>query len=301
MTNEHNAKIELTIGEIITDINEAYDDCIQQLTKRRNELIGQCNELKKNLKTQLCDVSKVSQNEIDCISCASDLVSNGMKTILEGETLAVHTALCGELQDMLGKDGPDDSKALAIARQAEDMEFMRYRGRRELDLGQVKRKWELKNIKTYPLSGSEPWDIHQTRDGGMAVGYLEGGLEMFTVDGPVKKLLEDVPVQQISTLSDGRYIIRGVCITLTLYTEDWKGELVAFNAQFGLNGGLCVDNHDNIYVSNYHEHNIIVFRPEGGEPIKEITSPGSQSMVYPSHESQQSAGSDGSTHCESGD
>ena len=50
-----------------------------------------------------------------------------MKTILEGDTLVVHTALCGELEDMLGKDGPDDSKSLAVARQAEDVEFTRYR------------------------------------------------------------------------------------------------------------------------------------------------------------------------------
>ena len=147
MTNEQNAKIESTIDDMIADINEAYDDSIQQLTKRRSELMGQCNELKKKLKMQLCDINKFSQSEIDCITSASDLVSNGMKTILEGETLAVHTALCGELQDMMGKDGPGDSRTLAVARQAEDMEFTRYRGRRELDLGQVKRKWELKEIK----------------------------------------------------------------------------------------------------------------------------------------------------------
>ena len=68
MTNEQDAKIDLKINEVIADINKAYDDCIQQLTKRRNALIGQCNELKKKLKMQLCDVNKVSQNEIDCIN-----------------------------------------------------------------------------------------------------------------------------------------------------------------------------------------------------------------------------------------
>ena len=79
MTNEQDAKIDLKINEVIKDINEAYDDCIQQLTKRRNALIGHCNEFKNKLKMQLCDFSKVGQNEIDCITSASDLVSNGMK------------------------------------------------------------------------------------------------------------------------------------------------------------------------------------------------------------------------------
>ena len=282
LTNEQDAKIDLKINEVIADINKAYDDCIQQLTKRRNELIGQCNEFKKKVKIPLCNVNKVSQNEIDCITSASDLVSNGMKTILEGETLAVHTALCGELEDMLGKDGPDDLKTLAVARQAEDWEFTRYRRERALDLGHVMRKtqWELEGINTYPLTGDYACGIHPTRDGGMAVGYLGGGLEMFTVDGPVKNTLQDVKVVRIATLSDGRYIIRrkqGINTTLTIYTKDWKRESVKFHKPFGSvysTAGLCVDNHDNIYVGDYNDKKIAVFRPEGGAPIKEISSPG---------------------------
>ena len=277
MTNEQDANIDLKIDEVITDINEAYDDSIQQLTKRRNELIGQCNEFKNKLNMQLCDFNKVSQNEIDCITSASDLVSNGMKTILEGETLAVHTALCGELQDMLCKDGPDDSKTLAVARQAEYLKFTRYRRERALDLGQVMRmtQWELERVKTYELSGSDAWDIHPTRDGRIVVGYFGGGLEMFTVDGPMKKILQDVEVVRISSLSDGRYIIRGIGTTLTMYTKDWKRDSVAFKTlHCKYAGGLCVDNHDSIYVGNYDDKKIIVFRPEGGAPIKVITSPG---------------------------
>ena len=288
ITNEQNAKIDLKINETIADINKAYDDCIQQLTKKRNALIGQCNEFKKKLKMQLCDANKVSQNEIDCITSASDLVNNGMKTILEGETLTVHTALCGELEDMLGKDGdrPDDSKTLAVARQAEDWGFARYRQERALDLGQVmslrKTPWELERVNTYPLSGSNAGDIHPTRDGGMAVGYYRGGIEMFTIDGPVKKILQDVKVDRIATLSDGRYIIRSrqartMSTTLTLYIKDWKREPVIFHTPYGYStGGLCVDNHDNIYVGNtrVRDEKIAVFRPEGGAPIKEITSPG---------------------------
>ena len=282
MTNKQDAKIDLKINEVIADINKAYDDCIQQLTKRRNALIGQCNEFKKKLKMQLCDVNKVSQNEIDCITSASDLVSSGMKTILEGETLAVHTALCGELEDMLGKDGdrPDDSKTLAVARQAEDWGFARYRQERALDLGRLmslrKTQWELERVNTYPLSGSDAFDIHPTRDGGM-VGYCGGGLEMFTVNGPVKKILEDMKVQRIATLSDGRVIIRskqGFHTTLTMYSKDWKREPVKFYTPFRYTAGLCVDNHDNVYVGNYGDNKIAVFRPEGGAPIKEIPSPG---------------------------
>ena len=276
MTKEQDAKIELNIDDIITDINKAYDDSIQQLTKRRNELIGQCHELTNKLKIQLCDFNKVSQNEIDCITSGSDLVSNGMKTILEGETLAVHTAICGELEDMLGKDGPDDSKTLAVARLTEDWEFTRYRRERALDLGHVMRKtqWELERVNTYPLTGNYVYDIHPTRDGSMAVAHFgRGPIEVFTVDGPVKTILEDVEVERIATLSDGRYIIRGRRdTTLTMCTNKWERQSVTFHTPYI--GGLCVDNHENIYVGNNYAKKIAVFRPEGGEPIKEIANLG---------------------------
>ena len=282
MTNEQDAKIDLKINEVIADINRAYDDCIQQLTKRKNALTMQCKEFKKKIRMQLCDFNKVSQNEIDCITSASDLVSNGMKTILEGETLAVHTALCGELEDILGKIGPDDSKTLAVTRQAEDWEFTRYRRERALDLGHVMRKiqWELEMIKTYPLTGTDACGIHPTRDGGMGVGYFRGGVEMFTVNhGPMKKILQDVKVERIATLSDGRYIIRsrqGTNTTLTMYNKDWKKESVKFHTppfSSTFTAGLCVDNHDNVYVGNYNDKKCAVFRPEGGAPFKEIASP----------------------------
>ena len=86
MTKEQDAKIELKIDGIIEDIDKAYNDSIQQLTRRRNTLKEQCHEFKNKLKMQLSDIDKVSKNEMDCITSASDLVSNGMKTILEGET-----------------------------------------------------------------------------------------------------------------------------------------------------------------------------------------------------------------------
>ena len=146
-----------------------------------------------------------------------------------------------------------------------------------VDLGQVirKTKWELERVNTYPLAGENVRDLLPTRVSGMAVGYFGGGLQIFTVDCPLKKISVDVEGERISTLSDGRYIIRGgMGTTLTLYTKEWKRESVTFHTPFGELAGLCVDNHDNIYVGYYDSKKIAKFRPEGGAPIKEITSPG---------------------------
>ena len=287
ITKEQDAKIELKIDGIIADIAKAYNESIQQLTKRRNILKEQCHELKNKLKMQLSDINRVSKNELDCITSASDLVSNGMKTILEGETLAVHTTLCNELEDMLGKDGPDDSKPTAITKQAEDVEFTRYRGEKELDLGHVKRKtmWELKKVYEYPLSRTDPWDVHPTLDGGAAVGYGKGGgIELFTHNGPQKAVLKESGIVRFCMMSNGRYVVLDSNIVIKLYTPDWKLLPVKFNTHlYNANKGLCVDKYDNIFVGN-GKNKITVFGPEGGAPIREIHCQGCEPIyMYIQH------------------
>ena len=273
MTKEQDAKIELKIDGIIADIDKAYNDSIQQLTKRRNTLKEQCHELKNKLKMQISDINKVSKNEMDCISSASDLVSNGMKTILEGETLTVHMALCNELKDMLGKEGPDDSKPTAITKQAEDVEFTRYRGERELDLGTVKKTmWELEKVYEYPFSVKGAYDVHPTQDGGAAVGYgySSSGIELFTKDGPQKAVLQQSGIRRFCMMSNGHYVVSDYNTVIKLYTPDWKLLPVKFNTHLcNAYYGLCVDMYDNIFVGNGKEK-ITVFGPEGGAPIREI-------------------------------
>ena len=273
MTKEQDTKIELKIGGIIEDIDKAYNDSIQQLTKRRNTLKEQCHELKNKLKMQLNDINKVSKNEMDCITSASDLVSNGMKTILEGETLAVHTALCNELEDMLSKGDPDDSKPTAIAKQAEDVEFTRYRGEKELDLGNVKKTmWKLEKVYEYPLSGTTAWDVHPTQNGGAAVGYgfINGGIELFTDDGPQKAVLKESGMRRFCVMSNGHYVVLDRNKVIELYKPDSKLLPVKFNTHLcDATQGLCVDKYDNIFVGN-GASKITVFGPEGGAPIREI-------------------------------
>ena len=271
VTKEQDAKIELRIDRIIEDIDKAYNDSMKQLTKRRNTLKEQCHELKNKLKMKLSDINRVSKNEMDCITSASDLVSNGIKTILEGETLAVHTALCNELEDMLSKDGADDSKPTSITKQAEDVEFTRYRGERELDLGNVKKTmWELEKVHKYLLS-KQVWDVHPTQDGGAAVGYsLGGGIELFTDDGPQKTVMKESGNTRFCMMSNGRYVVLDNNKVIKLYTPDWKLLPVQFTSHLcNANHGLCVDPYDNIFVGN-GIGKITVFGPEGGAPTRDI-------------------------------
>ena len=57
ITKEQDAKIESKIDDIIVDINRAYQDSIQQLTKRRNELIV---ETLRRLQSEVCPQNESS-------------------------------------------------------------------------------------------------------------------------------------------------------------------------------------------------------------------------------------------------
>ena len=272
LVKEQDAKIEVKTDEIIADINEAYDDSIQRLTIQRKELIRQCNDLKSKLKVQLRDCRESTTKTVDSIRCASELVSNGMKTLLEGDALTLHTVLSGELEDLLATREPNNSHPLEITKQAEEMGFTRYRGKRELDLGKVMRKtdWKLEMLEKYALSRTNAFDVHLTQDGNMAVGYCEGGIGIFTVDGPQKTLMNEVKVIRFCVLSDGCYVVRDGSHSLVKYTP--IGERSSSQFVISLNksthSGLSADRYDNIFVCNHN--GIVVFRPEGGAPIREI-------------------------------
>ena len=195
LVKEQDAMVEVKTNEVIAVIDEAYEESIQQLTKRRNDLIGQCNEHKNKLKSQLGCIGDSSKNIMDSISSASGLISNGVKTILEGDALAVHSYLCSDLEEMLATDGPDNSEAMALKVKAEDLEFKRYSGKGELDLGRLDKKegnfkgkldlghlvkketvWKLEIVKKHHLTGDNVHDLHPTPDGRVVAGYRAGVL-----------------------------------------------------------------------------------------------------------------------------
>ena len=220
---DEDAKAKVKMDKIIADINEAYDDSLERLAKARNNLIKQCNDLKLNHEEQLRECRERTIETVGSIRSASELVRNGTKTLLEGDALTVHGILSRELEDMLASHEPDYSQPLEITKQVEEMGFTRFRGKMELDLGQVVRKtlWELERIHTHLLSGENAFQICATRDGGIAVGYSgSGGIELFTVEGSQKSFLTDVKLVRFCVTASGNFVVRDINDTITVFTSD---------------------------------------------------------------------------------
>ena len=102
-----------------------------------------------------------------------------------------------------------------------------------------------------------------TPDGRMAVGYGEGGIEIFSAEGELQQtVMEDVEIHAMVFLSDGRCVVRDIGYDISLYTPEWNHIDVRFDS---LKGGssLAVDCDDHIYVGYRTAKKIQVFTPIG--------------------------------------
>ncbi|XP_041467611.1 uncharacterized protein LOC121417971 [Lytechinus variegatus] len=292
VVDEESTKVDEIIDERIVSINEMFEESLTALLEKKTKLIDMCKGHREVLMAELQHARDSDVQLIDGYKSASELVNNGAKVLLEGQALSVHNNITADLQKLLKHREPSDEQATNITKRAANVELRLYRDK--LGLGEViLNNWTLEKINHFPLSGSDVYDLVPVLDGKMAVGYLGGGVELFTVDGPQemvrtptklmyrpstqgvrrssKTVLHDENVGHVAVLSDGRYVVQNEKHVISLYTREWKKEDVEFETlrEDGF-GGLGVDVEDHIYVGYWSAKKILVFNPEGGAPINEL-------------------------------
>ena len=138
LLNEQDAKMRSTIAEKLAGIEKAYEESVRsaKLKKKKKKLIGECNKLGQKLRTELHNVWENNSMIIRSIDSALALLDSGRKYLLLGNALKVHNAICRELEEMLGRDDPEEVETVSIVRQAEGIEFTRC-GEEEGELGQL--------------------------------------------------------------------------------------------------------------------------------------------------------------------
>ncbi|XP_011683436.1 tripartite motif-containing protein 3-like [Strongylocentrotus purpuratus] len=292
IVDEENVKVDEILDQRIVSINEMFEESLTALLEKKTKLIEMCQGHREVLMAELQHARESDVQLIDGYKSASELVSNGAMVLLEGQALSVHNNISADLQKLLKHREPSNEQATNITKRAENVEFRLYRDK--LGLGEViLNNWTMKKINEYALSGSDVYDLVPVLDGKMAVGYLGGGVELFTVDGPQemvrtpskmmyrpstqdgrrssKTVLHDENVGHVAVLSDGRYVVQNEKHIISLYTREWKKEDVKFETLQGDGfGGMGVDVEDRIYVGYWSAKKILVFSPEGGAPISEV-------------------------------
>ena len=130
---------------------------------------------------------------------------------------------------MLETKDPNLSEATAITRRGERLHFKKKRI--DLDLGEVNKgemTWKEKICVKLSKSmhGTAP-----TPDGRMAVGYEDGGMDIYSAKGELQQtVLEAVQIWAVGFLSDCRCVVCDTYCAILLYTSEWEKLDISFES-----------------------------------------------------------------------
>ncbi|XP_072163722.1 uncharacterized protein [Diadema setosum] len=259
--------------QLNNDIDKTYKECMKLLSDRREALKCHVKRLSEKFEKELQTMEEESRQTVNHVNAMEELVTNGMKVPLEKDALFAHDTLCENLKSLLGRDDPDDQSPRGVTERAQKISFRRYVKVNELSLGELK-SWDVKADIELPTTRSMEC-MTLAPDGKMAVGS-DDGIHLYSPDGELQQtVLNDVSVDNIGFLSDGRSVVRDVLVykEMSLYTPQWEKLDVTFETMSyddGGIGGLTVDRDDNIYVGHNKTDKIQVFTPQGGKAVREI-------------------------------
>ncbi|XP_030847046.1 tripartite motif-containing protein 2-like [Strongylocentrotus purpuratus] len=258
------------------DINKAYEESVQQLTEKKELLIGEVKGRTERVEKKLDEMKKSAQEHITHLTTIADMVTNPTKIPSDMDALAAHDTVCQDLQEAFKQEDPDYKQPRQLSKKGKSVNFKRNVGIYELGLGKIVSAVATKNI-ALPTKNSMSAMVG-TPDGRMAVGSWKGGVEIFSADGQHQQtVLKHAVIRGVGFLSDDQCVILDGSNKLTLYTIDYTKLNVMFETLSDDEGGfsnLTVDGDDQIYVSYRRADKIQVFSPAGGKAIREIPCDG---------------------------
>ena len=256
------------------EINKSYQESLKKLDEMKAALDKQLDAQEEKLCKRLDEMQDVDERLITSIKSASVLAGNSMKAPLEGDIIVIRDTLSGELKNVLDRDDPKEKLATDVADNAEQLIFTPNNQCDQFNIGQVRfmtceLECDGELSKKGQLNG-----MAATPDGRMAVGYITGGIDIFSPDGQLQMtVLKDVGIRRVGFLSDGRYVVLNGNNEVTLYTEESEKLEITFDTlgkdESNVIGSLTVDSNNLIFVG-YLVAKIQVFSPAGGKAINEI-------------------------------
>ncbi|XP_041453696.1 tripartite motif-containing protein 45-like [Lytechinus variegatus] len=254
------------------DIVKAYDEAVQQLTEKREILLGEVKGKTERVEEALGEMKKSAQQRINQLTTIAEMVINRKNAPVDMDTRVVYDTLCEDLQEALNQENADKQQPNKTCMKAKSSSFERNSGKDELGLGKIVNVV----VKSIALPTKDSMNaMINTPDCSMAVGCVKAhGVNIFSADGRLQQtVLKDVQIFALGFLSDGRCVAMDNSNTLALYTPEFMKLDVMFetlNCDEGGISNLTVDSDDLIYVSYRKPEKIQVFSSAGGKAVKEI-------------------------------
>ena len=107
------------------DINKAFEETVQQLTKKKEILIGEVKGMTEGVEKELDEMKKSAQEHITHLTTIADVVTNKTKIPLDMDALAAHDTLCQDLQEALIQEDPDYKQPRQSSKKGKSVSFKR--------------------------------------------------------------------------------------------------------------------------------------------------------------------------------
>ncbi|XP_063960409.1 uncharacterized protein LOC129267557 [Lytechinus pictus] len=134
--DEEMKSVDNTEKQCTSDINEAYDDAVRQLSEKRESLLREDKETTKGVEKELKSMKTTAQKHINQLTIIADMVTKRTKIPLDMDTLAVHDTLCEDVREVLDKDDPDYEQPRKSSKKGRSV-FKKNIGKNELGLGKI--------------------------------------------------------------------------------------------------------------------------------------------------------------------
>ncbi|XP_072163709.1 probable RING finger protein 207 homolog [Diadema setosum] len=174
-------EITAMLRKLDDDIDKTYEEYMQLLSARREDLKYQVKRLSEKFEKELQAMEEEGHQAILQMNAMEELVAHGMKVPLEKDALFAHDTLCENLKSFLGRDDPDDQSPRGVAEQARKISFRRQMKVNEICLGELK-SCDVKADVELPVKNILNC-ITRAPDGKIAVGSFGGGIHLYSPDG----------------------------------------------------------------------------------------------------------------------
>ena len=173
--NQQKEIVKEAISACRGEVQKAHDEAVAKLAERKSALLRKCDNHESALQEELDKLVQKDNELVSSISNARAMMGNTFQDI--------GTRYRDTLKDLLKTNDPNLSEATAITRRGEMIYFNKKQV--DLDLGEV-HDGDMKYKICVKLS-KEMNCAAPTPDGKMAVGYYEGGIDIFSTDGELQQ------------------------------------------------------------------------------------------------------------------
>lgn len=262
------------IKRAMDKVDQAADEDIRQIEERRRILLNNLRQVRSALVERIDGVRynvKEAESRISRVNNIGEIILEKSK---DNEMLMLHEGFGTTVQKPMSKkfDRAGLDRVLEIARKIRFEREVPKQFIGKVTHGQM--VWRLARQVEFPVRRCVMNGMTAYTNGQLVIGYYSGGIDVVSINGSGRRVIEDVKVHDVATMSDGSFAVSSVDGSLQILAEDGKVKK-RFDTQ-GASGfaSIAVDKDDNVYAGYPFLQKVMIFNSSSGKMLRAITTSG---------------------------